>query len=84
MREVKLSVLGGILMVVGLTAARDGPALGKPPLPYSQGERRPRRKRCEKQDRLSRWEQYPVNSGENVAAVAAGKTIFEQRCAICH
>ena len=85
MREVKLSVLAGILMVVGLTAARNGPALGKPPLPRAQGEAPPRPGSGAKNKPVSRaGNNAPVNPGENGAAVAAGKAIFEQRCAICH
>ena len=84
-REVKLSVLAGILMVVGLTAARNGLALAKPPLELTQGEVPPRPGSGAKNKPSSRdGNNAPVNPEENSAAVAAGKAIFEQRCAICH
>jgi mono/diheme cytochrome c family protein len=84
-REVKLSILAGILMVVGLSAARNGPALGKSPLPRAQGEAPPRPGSGAKNKPSSRDEpNAPVTPEENSAAVAAGKAIFEQRCAICH
>ena len=85
MREVKLSVLTGILMVVGLTAGRNGPALAKQPLGLAQGEAPPRPGSGPKNKLTSRdGTTASANSEENGAAVAAGKAIFEQRCAICH
>ena len=85
MRDVKIGVLAGILMVVGLSAARNGPALSKPPLPRAQGEAPPRPGSGAKNKPISRDEpNAPANPEENSAAVAAGKAIFEQRCAICH
>ena len=85
MREVKLSVLAGILMVVGLTAGRNGPALAKPRLGLAQGEAPPRPGSGARNKPSSRDEpNAPATPEENSAAVAAGKAIFEQRCAICH
>jgi mono/diheme cytochrome c family protein len=72
-------------MVVGLTAGRNGPALGKPSLPRAQGEAPPRPGSGAKNKPSSRDEpNAPVNPEENSAAVTAGKAIFEQRCTICH
>ena len=85
MREVKLSVLAGILMVAGLTAGRNGRALAKPPLGLTQGEAPPSLGSGAKNKPISRdGHNAPANPEENSAAVAAGKAIFEQRCAICH
>ena len=85
MREVKPSVLAGILMVVGLTAGRNAPAWAKPPLGLTQGEAPPRPGSGAKNKPSSRaGNNAPANPEENSAAVAAGKAIFEQRCAICH
>ena len=85
MRDVKLSVLAGILMVVGMTAARNGPALAKAPLRLAQGEAPPRPRTGTKNKHIARDEpNAPANPKENSATVAAGKAIFEQRCAICH
>ncbi len=85
MREVKLRILGAILMVVGLTARRDVHALPKPPLRFAQGETPPRAGSGAKNKTVNRdATDAPANSEENSAAVAAGKAIFEQRCAICH
>jgi mono/diheme cytochrome c family protein len=84
-REVKLSVLAGILMVVGLTAGRNGLAPAKPLLGLAQGEAPPRPGSGTKNKPTSRDEpNAPANPEENSSAVAAGKAIFEQRCAICH
>jgi mono/diheme cytochrome c family protein len=88
-REVKLSVLAGMLMVVGLTAARNGLALAKAPLRLAQGDAQgdapPRPRTGPKNKPISRDEpNAPANPKENSATVAAGKAIFEQRCAICH
>jgi mono/diheme cytochrome c family protein len=83
-REVKLRVLAGILMVVGFTAVRDGLTLAEPPLRLAQGEA-PASGSNGAKNKLSRDETTAsANSEENGTAVAAGKAIFEQRCAICH
>ncbi len=85
MREVKLTVLAAILMVVGLTAGRNGRALAKAPLRLAQGEAPPSVGSGAKNKPISRDEpNAPANPEENSATVAAGKAIFEQRCAICH
>lgn len=89
MREVKLSGLVGVLMAVGLLAAVHRPVWGNVwaagPVLIAQGTAAADGGSSGTKDKtMSRDQTTGAPDAKESGTVAAGKAIFEQRCAICH